>query len=232
MPLYLIHTDVNVLQNPSFENVDGTPIDWNDIDNIDICNTNNLYKPTMWFIGTNSCGVVITSSNILAKHGRNFVFFRGLISQTLAVEKNEHYRVTFVSSHLPIKNSVLASKEGIVEFGQVQHAFLLYVKGYRKDDHGSGTDREVISWHNHTFYFQAMDSEVNFSLSTIDDKTGIFIDDIRIQKIGVNNKTSQSGHAIAHVVFLHQWASIHGTWKFIDPESPIVDYSWAIGKYA
>ncbi|XP_033095404.1 uncharacterized protein LOC117099986 [Anneissia japonica] len=29
--------------------------------------------------------------------------------------------------------------------------------------------------------------------------------------------------------FIHDWSSIHAIWHFVDPESPIVDYTWAIG---
>jgi hypothetical protein len=28
---------------------------------------------------------------------------------------------------------------------------------------------------------------------------------------------------------LHDWSSVHASWNFIDPESPIIDYTWAIG---
>ena len=38
-----------------------------------------------------------------------------------------------------------------------------------------------------------------------------------------------SGHVGGHVVFIHEWSSIHGSWRVIDPESPIIDYTWVIG---
>ncbi len=30
--------------------------------------------------------------------------------------------------------------------------------------------------------------------------------------------------------FVHDWSSIHASWHFIDQESPIVNYQWAIGE--
>ena len=31
--------------------------------------------------------------------------------------------------------------------------------------------------------------------------------------------------------YLHDWSSIEAKWYFLDNESPIVEYSWAIGEY-
>jgi hypothetical protein len=31
------------------------------------------------------------------------------------------------------------------------------------------------------------------------------------------------------MVTIHDWSSVHASWNFIDPESPIIDYTWAIG---
>ncbi|CAG2233139.1 unnamed protein product [Mytilus edulis] len=48
------------------------------------------------------------------------------------------------------------------------------------------------------------------------------------QEVNFTTDTT-SGHVLGHVVYLHAWSSIHGSWSFTDPESPIVDYTWAIG---
>jgi hypothetical protein len=31
------------------------------------------------------------------------------------------------------------------------------------------------------------------------------------------------------MVTIHDWSSVHASWNFIDPENPIIDYTWAIG---
>ena len=34
-----------------------------------------------------------------------------------------------------------------------------------------------------------------------------------------------------HTVLIHDWTSVHGAWDFVDTESPIIDYTWAIGEH-
>ncbi|CAG2212774.1 NUDT9 [Mytilus edulis] len=50
-----------------------------------------------------------------------------------------------------------------------------------------------------------------------------------IYRYEVQLDSDSSGHVNGHIDYIHQWSSIHGSWSFIDPESPIVDYKWAIG---
>ena len=38
------------------------------------------------------------------------------------------------------------------------------------------------------------------------------------------------GSVDVHTQFIHNWSSLQAKWHFIDPESPIIDYNWAIGK--
>ncbi|CAC5407072.1 unnamed protein product [Mytilus coruscus] len=62
--------------------------------------------------------------------------------------------------------------------------------------------------------------------------TGILFDDLKVQRTIFHHHSdvNENGkHIHAHVVALHQWSSIHASWSFVDPESPIIDYMWAIG---
>jgi hypothetical protein len=63
----------------------------------------------------------------------------------------------------------------------------------------------------------------------MDKTTGLFIDDLSVQEVNLTTG-HVSGHVLGHVVYLHEWSSIHGSWSFTDPESPIIDYTWTIGK--
>ncbi|CAG2188627.1 unnamed protein product [Mytilus edulis] len=69
---------------------------------------------------------------------------------------------------------------------------------------------------------------MNITIGSMDMTTGIFIDNLSVQKVNLTT-ASPGGHVIGHVVYLHEWSSIHGSWGFADPESPVIDYSWAIG---
>jgi hypothetical protein len=70
---------------------------------------------------------------------------------------------------------------------------------------------------------------LNITIGSVDEKTGIFIDNLSVQKVTLTTDDT-NGHITGHVVYLHEWGSIHGFWSFMDPESPIIDYTWAIGK--
>ncbi|CAG2212723.1 unnamed protein product [Mytilus edulis] len=172
---------------------------------------------------------VISSQVNLAKDGQSFLFIRGNVQQNLVeIKAGCFYKISFYSSHLPITDSVGANKEGFIQLGDDKQVFLIYTKPYRHDGHGEGKSRAEISWHAHTYYFKATNNEMNITIGSMDMTTGIFIDNLSVQKVNLTT-ASPGGHVIGHVVYLHEWSSIHGSWSFADPESPVIDYSWAIG---
>jgi hypothetical protein len=124
--------------------------------------------------------------------------------------------------------AVLANKEGYVQIGDKRHVFMVYTK---HDKHGSNSDE--VDWHHHTFYFRSNIYKASISFGSMTGNTGILFDDIKVQEAILHNhdeNKAQGKHIHAHVVALHQWSSIHASWSFVDPESPIVDYMWAIGN--
>jgi hypothetical protein len=232
IPDTFVHTDENVVENPSFENTGGSEIMWENITSMDICVVSNNYHPLSWVPTSSTCMTVVTSERNLAKDGSSFLFIRGSVHQELVrVMKGFLYKVSFFSSHLPITDSVLANKEGFVQLGDgTKHVFLIYTKTYRRDEHRTSYGREELSWHAHTFYFRATQNVANITIGSVDITTGIFVDNLSVQE--VNFTTGDvSGHVGGHVVYIHEWSSIHGSWSFTDPESPIIDYTWAIGMF-
>lgn len=230
VPETLYQFDKNLLLNPSFEETGGNEVNWENVSSTDICTVSNTYHPSTWLLGDYSCMAVVTSLSNLAKDGSNFLFFRGSLSQNLEnVTSGKFYRISFFSSHLMIKDSSAANKGGYVQLGDGNtHVFLVYTKGYRYDRHDSS--REDISWHAHTFFIRADQTNVTFTIGSTDITTGIFIDDLSVQQVNLRTGDG-SGHVLGHVVYLHDWSSIHGSWSFIDTVSPIIDYQWAIGSY-
>ena len=231
IPEKFIHASEILGNNTSFENTGGDDVDFENVSSTDICMVSKSYHPLLWIPSEITCMAVVSSDINLAKDGRSFLFIRGNVHQELdQVRAGYLYKVSFFSSHLPITDSVGASKEGFVQVDDAKHVFLIYTKPYRHDGHGLGNSREKISWHAHTFYFKATNDHANITIGSMDMTTGIFLDDLSVQEVNLTTGAT-SGHVLGHVVYLHEWSSIHGSWSFTDLESPVVDYTWAIGKY-
>ncbi|XP_071123054.1 uncharacterized protein [Mytilus edulis] len=230
VPEKFIHVIEKLGNNTSFENTSGDVIMFGNVTSFDICMVSTSYHPLSWIPSPFTCMAVVSSDVNLAREGRSFLFIRGSVHQELPqVIAGRLYRVSFFSSHLSITDSVAANKEGFIQFGDGEKlVFLIYTKSYRKDGHGTSSDREDVSWHTHHFYFRPTENAVNITIGSMDMTTGIFLDDISVQEVNLTTGAS-SKHVLGHVVYLHEWSSIHGSWSFSDPDSPIIDYTWAIG---
>ncbi|XP_062616047.1 uncharacterized protein LOC134277752 [Saccostrea cucullata] len=228
-PQYLFHEDKILAKNPSFE-VSEKNISINDINQTNVCSLNIDYLPHNWTLTPSSCGVVVSTNKNLARNGKSFLYVRGSITQNIShLVSGELYRVNFFSSHLLIHVSKISSKEGFINIGKTKHVFMLYSKAYRQDEHGKSKKREIVSWHRHTFYFVAPDNWTVLEIGS-NDKTGLFLDDVALQRVERNNvNKTEDLHVNAHVVYLHEWGSIHGSWSFIEDISTIKEYKWAIG---
>ena len=222
------HLEENIAINPSFEETNGDTINWNNITDVNFCTSTDAVQPIYWNRTTDSCVAVLKSDKNVAMDGRYFVFIKGQISQPLENLKiGQLYRITFVTAHPPILGAVLANKEGYVQIGDKRHVFMVYTK---KDKHGSNS--KEVDWHHHTFYFHSNINKAAISFGSLTGNTGILFDDVKIQQAIIHDhddSEAQGKHIHAHVVALHQWSSIHASWSFVDPESPIIDYMWAIG---
>ncbi|XP_078321865.1 uncharacterized protein LOC111103999 isoform X3 [Crassostrea virginica] len=228
-PESLFHTQENNLQNPSFELYQNF-LSVEDVDFQDICNLTTDYIPASWSITSGSCTTVVSSRKNLARDGRSFLFIRGSIKQEMdRLTLGGLYRLDFFSSHVPAKGASVSNKEGFISIGKSKHLFLLYSKAYRHDDHVTSSSRDIISWHRHTFYFTVTDAKSDFEIGSMDEKTGLFIDEISIRHVERIHNNSYTTHVPVHVVYVHQWGSIHASWSFFEDVSPIKEYSWAIG---
>lgn len=228
-PTTMEHLDDNIADNPSFENFINPSINWETINNVSLCSGSSTALPINWNYTERTCVSVLESRKNQAMDGRSFIFVEGEIYQKIKNIKVDHlYRVTFVTAHPPILGSVLANKEGYVNLDENRHVFLVYTK---QDKHSTASDD--LDWHHHTFYFRPVRPEVTIKLGTMTGKTGILFDDLKVQETVIhhNDDVSVNHKQIhAHVISLHEWSSIHASWNFYDPESPIVDYMWAIGR--
>lgn len=230
-PQYLFHVDENLAENPSFEDSIKT-LSMDNINKTNICSLISDFHPEKWNLATGSCAAVVSSAKNMARNGGSFFILKGSIKQIINnLIIGELYRVNFYTSHLMISASRLSNKEGFISIGKTKHVFLLYTKAYRHDEHGKSKTRELVSWHRHTFYFIARNISAELSVGSTGDKTGLFIDDLSLQMVERNQVNKTGGqHINAHVVYLHEWGSIHGAWSFVEDVSAIKEYKWAIGK--
>lgn len=221
-PVKMFLSEETKLMNPSFEESDTHFTDISTMSTADICDHS---RPNYWNFSDKSCVCVLGSSKSIAMHGRSFLFVRGNVWQLVDdLEADSSYSVKFCTAYVPFDDAVVSTKEGFVEFGNERHMFLIHRK---HDKYGSKID---WSWHPHTFYFTAKDKNVNITFGSVDTTTGILIDNIQVFKVVILEDKTLSGRVLSNAVWLHEWSSIHASWKFIDQESPIVEYAWAIGR--
>jgi hypothetical protein len=222
----------NLLSNPSFE-ISPNVVMADMVNTTNICNETVDYHPSNWTVSSSSCAAVVSSNKNLARDGGSFLFIRGSVTQTVSdLQVGGLYRLNLYTSHLSISSSTLSNKEGFAKFGDKKHVFFIYTKPYRGDEHGESESREIISWHKHTFYFSAQESSTNLMVGSVDRRTGVFVDHLTLEYVQRDKYNGTDGsHAQAHIVYLHEWASVHGSWSFVEDVSPITEYMWAIGTY-
>jgi hypothetical protein len=228
-PEYLLHHGDNIVINPSFEDTNNdTVIEWSDI----VKGTLPCQQapPRHWHVTSPSdCVSTIHSDTHQAKDGRSFISLMGSVEQTLNnLTINGRYRISLCSSHLPLETATLANKEGYIEIGKQRHVFLMYTKASHSDVRIEIDD--VLLWHHHTFYFIARQSVMKFTIGSMNRGTEIAVDHIKIQ-ITTDTGSQSGSHVTAHTEFVYDWSSVHASWSFSDPESPIIDYMWAVGMY-
>lgn len=228
-PERIVHTDKNVLKNPSFE-LSKRSLSLDNFSMYDMCTLSLDFIPYHWSRDPKSCAAVLSSLKNLAREGNSFLFIKGSLKQDIeGLKVGELYRVTLFSSHSMVNTAPVSNKEGFISVGNSKHVFLLYSRPYRLDEHNSSLSREIVSWHKHSFYFTATNGKTVLEIGSTEAKTGIFLDNLLFQHVEKIVNNSLAAHVSAQVVYLHQWGSIHGAWSFFEDNSPIAEYSWAIG---
>ncbi|CAC5375361.1 unnamed protein product [Mytilus coruscus] len=218
VPTSFLHEEDNHVINPSFEETNGCFIEIIDIFDYNLDDNDNCYKPSSW-IG-DGCIATIKSDVDTAYDGRSFIFLKGVLQQNIQqLSPGNLYRVTFVTSHLPISGAVVSNIEGSVMFSDKEHVFQIFPK----------ENKSGIIWHLHTFYFKPDTEDSDIRITNRDKNLGFLIDGIKIQKIDIQPTSKIDRIVHVHTVGLHRWSSIHASWNFEDAESPISEYMWAIG---
>eukprot|EP00058_Branchiostoma_floridae_P000533 XP_002586021.1 hypothetical protein BRAFLDRAFT_110187 [Branchiostoma floridae] len=195
----------------------------------------NNGKPTHWNIS--GVVVVISPSTAVSHHGVSYLLLHGSISQLIPTSPGERYRLTLHASPIFPSNTPVVAQEGYVIGPGMHRVFKLY----QRPSHLEGVELHVdrnITWHKHVFYFTAVEHVSEVVIGSVGPWSGIALDDVKVQEMRQGsrpppanpNPTNQLTSPVhLETSFAHDWTSVRAAWDFVDPESPIVGYSWAIG---
>ncbi|XP_060577218.1 uncharacterized protein LOC132734491 [Ruditapes philippinarum] len=205
-----IQCQPNSLSDASFENIA------NYEDNTTICD--NITE-SQWDLSQDTC-VTLEKSN-MAQHGSIKLHLQGSILQKLNTKMHGKYRLIFHTSTIPSKVLHLSAVEGYVQVNDQRHVFMMYSK----------PNTDTYAWQKHIFYFHLDTNTSIVEFGTVKSHAAFAIDGIEFQlcEVSANETDEADGHVNIHTVFVHDWSSIHAEWSFIDPETDILEYMWAIG---
>ncbi|CAH1258773.1 Hypp2075 [Branchiostoma lanceolatum] len=211
VPLEKFSFGRNLLLNPSFEEVQ---------------TSKNVGLPESWLIS--GIANVSSPSQAISQDGRSYLLLLGSVSQTVSTIPGDKYRLSFQASPIFPSNTPVLSQEGYVQGPGLHRVFKLY----QRPSHLEGTQLHLdtnITWHQHVFYFTAVQTVSNITIGSAGVWNGVALDNVQVQKMQLGPQSPSAGPVRLHTRFVHGWTFVHAAWDFVDPESPIVDYSWAIG---
>eukprot|EP00058_Branchiostoma_floridae_P024936 XP_002610426.1 hypothetical protein BRAFLDRAFT_85564 [Branchiostoma floridae] len=205
----------------------------------DIVSNTNLTadndKSTHWNIS--GVAAVMSPSTAVSHHGVSYLLLHGSISQLIPTSPGERYRLTLHASPIFPSNTPVVAQEGYVISPGMHRVFKLY----QRPSHLEGVELHVdrnITWHKHVFYFTAVEHVSEVVIGSVGPWSGIALDDVKVQEMRLGsrlppaspNPTNQLTSPVhLETSFAHDWTSVRAAWDFVDPESPIVGYSLAIG---
>ena len=211
LPLHRFQLGVNLVKNPSFEEDAFTS------------GTQEVF-PKGW-TGSGRINVTTSSSEMSAQDKQTFVdLISGYITQTVKTEEGNKCRVSF-HVHSPRTSHLHSQQLGFVQLPGFHSAFVV-----------APTSDE---WQKHVYYFTASDSLSMIRIGAVGHKTGFLLDNVQIQKVGKGRRSVSTDHrdpTSSHVQPMHvhvmsrgRHMAVTAMWDVEDPESPVVNYFWAIG---
>ncbi|XP_022105050.1 uncharacterized protein LOC110986986 isoform X2 [Acanthaster planci] len=177
-----------------------------------------------WKIKSGSQFSVVSSEKKIAKDGHSFLSLRGAISQTFNTTMGSQYQIVIFVSHMPSQNPSL-NQEGCIQAPGLNRIFRLYDRPAHRH---SDQSMRSIQWNRQRFYFTASEDVSTLKISSVGRSNGILLDNVQLRRISIRPSNNDEPVQV-YTQFIHGWSSLQSKWDFIDPESPIVDYSWAIG---
>ncbi|XP_046345841.2 uncharacterized protein LOC124126446 [Haliotis rufescens] len=210
----------NMVLNPSFEEVIGTNL------------SDTVCSPLLsWKAGPNSCIRTLTPDAPNAKHGRTLVAVSGRIQQNITgLAVGRKYKVTVHVGYPETLTADHKAVEGSVTIGREVFTFSLdprLCKGVCKKKKQSS-----VLWYTYTYHMTADTKATGLCIETVSRNMEIVLDHVTVQEIeysGNMTMLEKDSHLVTKSVFLSHWSSVHASWHFEDPSSPITEYTWAVG---
>ena len=201
----------NILLDSSFENIFDIARNGTVCENI---------SESSWSILSETCVSFVKTAT--SNQGGMVLHIRGSLSQNIKSEMHGKYRLIYQTSIIPTSDLYRSTLEGYVQVNGLKYIFLMYNK----------PNTDTYTWQKHVFFFNIQTNTTIVEIGTVSSNLAFAIDDIKLQfcEIETEDTGKAEGHVNIHTVFVHDWSSIHADWSFVDPETDILEYIWAIGN--
>ncbi|XP_078701246.1 uncharacterized protein LOC144927586 [Branchiostoma floridae x Branchiostoma belcheri] len=182
------------------------------------------FTSSHWTVEEGSTAAVLNAS--AGDHGINFLYLAGSISQLLSTTSGSKYRMTLSLKHNPFVKNKRSDEEVLIEAPGVSKIVQLY---HRPGRHDAQSENR---WQKATMFFTATSGSSAISIATPGRTRGVLIDNVdvrlcNVMEVGEGMSSNNSVHVELEII--HGFNSVFASWGFVDMESPIVDYMWAIG---
>ncbi|XP_072048762.1 uncharacterized protein [Amphiura filiformis] len=222
-PILVKHQcDNNLLANPSFEEI----VEGASANRFNEMRGFRNIRLKSWTSSPGTTTTPVFSDKGAAQDGNNFAIIFGDISQTISTRGGKNYRILLYASHNDFINDKFINQECRIQAPGLDDIFQLFVQDSAFVD-GDARDRTNILWQRHMFFFTASHDQSAITISSVGMYNGILVDNVQVQL--VQEGQSNINYVDVGSQFVNDWSSFEAKWHFIDNESPIIDYTWAIG---
>ncbi|CAH1249044.1 SCARF2 [Branchiostoma lanceolatum] len=222
VPLEKLEVGQNIVEDFSFED-SPSPIRVESRDGLSFSSLPS-FTSSHWTIGGGSSAAVLNGS--AGDHGSNVLYLAGSLSQQLTTTTGSKYRLTLSLLHNPFVQNKRSDEEVLIQAPGISKVVQLYRRPGRHDS------KNANRWQKATIFFTATSASSSISVETPGRTRGILVDNVDVRLCNVMEaQEGMSSNNSVHVELqiIHGLSSVFASWGFVDMESPIVDYMWAIG---
>ncbi|XP_070571538.1 uncharacterized protein [Ptychodera flava] len=217
--------DSNLIENPSFEEIQDTTEDGNSTDGC-ADGVSLSCKPKGWQI--EGIGYVQTSAETVGQSENAYLILYGSVSQYIGTVEGDKYKLSFHVSHTVQSSTPLLSQEGYIDIPGMHRVFHLFQRA------GSHGDNGLAEWFEHAYYFTADSASSNIEIGSFGERSAIALDNVRVQRLSPITDTDDVTEEFATAIAVDVRTdgirfAVIANWDMIDIESAIIEYLWAIG---
>ncbi|XP_078597675.1 uncharacterized protein LOC144873854 [Branchiostoma floridae x Branchiostoma japonicum] len=174
----------------------------------------------------------LPTDDFQTKHGRSHLLLHGSMSQTFTTVADQEYRISFFVNHDATTDVPRLTQEGLLTAPGLHQVFKLRNRQVSTVD--TTSTEQWDTWQKQIYYFTAVGTSSTVTVQSVGTKAGISLDNFKVEPVTYATTTFDSkavydGYIDLTAQTLSDWGSVSAKWSMVDPESPIVDFSWAIG---